>query len=443
MKEKKLFQLSYPLLLNALIGMVVMLVDTYILSSYSENAAAAVSIANQILLVAFDLSSLFATGAVVLISRSLGEGNQLKAKRMAETAMVANGCVSFMLGMVIFVAAPVMAAAINCPPLIIEDAITYLRVGAFTIVFNGVMIAGSGTLRGWGETRVLLVLGTLAYMAYLATSYVLVFGWGPFPEWGVFGSAVATLVIRMLAVVAILCVISSHLKWTPSFWRRGWGETMDRMRQMFQLSWPAALDNLAYGFYQMILVSFIAPFSVAMLLSRTFTLVLSAVLTVVLMSISQASEVLVGYHYGAKRFRKLSQCVMQSAIAASILTTALAIPLYIFTEPLIKLFTDQTTIHGLVKELLWLTIFVQPFSAVNTILFHSLKTLGDVKFPVAGTQIMMWGLSVPMAYFLAVSSGMGVIGLWYVLIMEELLKALFLILRWCLRFRKYSKPDIA
>ena len=75
MKEKKLFQLSYPLLLNALIGMVVMLVDTYILSSYSENAAAAVSIANQILLVAFDLSSLFATGAVVLISRSLGEGS--------------------------------------------------------------------------------------------------------------------------------------------------------------------------------------------------------------------------------------------------------------------------------------------------------------------------------------------------------------------------------
>ena len=125
MREKNLFQLSYPLLLNALIGMVVMLVDTYILSSYSENAAAAVSIENQILLVAFDVSSLFATGAVVLISRSLGEGNQLKAQRMAETAMVANGCVSFMLGMVIFVAAPVMAAAINGPPLIIEDAITY------------------------------------------------------------------------------------------------------------------------------------------------------------------------------------------------------------------------------------------------------------------------------------------------------------------------------
>ena len=69
--------------------------------------------------------------------------------------------------------------------------------------------------------------------------------------------------------------------------------------------------------------------------------------------------------------------------------------------------------------------------------------MGDVKIPVAGTQIMMWGLSVPVAYFLAVSSGMGVIGLWYVLIMEEVLKALFLMLRWWFRLRKYSKPDTA
>ena len=50
-----------------------------------------------------------------------------------------------------FVAAPVMAAAINCPPLIIEDAITYLHVGAFTIVFNGVMIAGIGACAGGGN----------------------------------------------------------------------------------------------------------------------------------------------------------------------------------------------------------------------------------------------------------------------------------------------------
>ena len=65
--DQTLLQMSTPLLLSALIGMVAMLVDTMMISAYSENAAAAVSIANQILLVAFDLSAFFAAGAVVLI----------------------------------------------------------------------------------------------------------------------------------------------------------------------------------------------------------------------------------------------------------------------------------------------------------------------------------------------------------------------------------------
>ena len=56
--------------------------------------------------------------------------------------------------------------------------------------------------------------------------------------------------------------------------------------------------------------------------------------------------------------------------------------------------------------------------------------LGDVVVPVVGTQIMMWGLSVPVAYFLVVEAGFGVSGLWYVLLSEEALKALFLAWRW-------------
>jgi Na+-driven multidrug efflux pump len=42
----------------------------------------------------------------------------------------------------------------------------------------------------------------------------------------------------------------------------------------------------------------------------------------------------------------------------------------------------------------------------------------------------MWGLSVPIAYFLVVEAGFGVSGLWYVLLAEEALKALFLVWRW-------------
>ena len=431
--EKTLFQLSFPLVLNAMIGIGVMIADTMIISAYSESAAAAVSISNQILLVAFDLSALFAAGAVVLISRCLGAKDTVGARRMAETAMLGNAIVSVSIGVMILALAPWLISAINCPAEIVSDAVVYLRVGAFAILFNGVMIAATTTLRGFGETRLILFLGIFAYAAYLTSAYVLIFGAGPLPELGVLGSALATLIVRFTAVVALLVVLVRRLKMRLFFWQDSGEATMTRARQMFGIAWPGALDNFAYGFYQMILVSFIATYNVAMLLSRTFTLSLSALLTVLLMSISQANEVMVGYRHGARKFTEVTQCVIRSSAVAIVVTTGCAILLYSFAKPLVGLFTKQPQILEFAQELLWLTIFVQPFSAVNTILFHSLRATGDVLVPVVGTQIMMWGLSVPIAYHLAVTMGMGVIGLWYVLIMEEALKAIFLLVRWRLR----------
>ncbi|MEM7386043.1 MAG: MATE family efflux transporter, partial [Verrucomicrobiota bacterium] len=401
MPDKTLFQLSFPLLLNAIVGMVVLLVDTRMIAAYSENAAAAVSLANQILLVAFDLSAFFAAGGVVLISRRLGEEDTIGARRIAETAMVGNGIISLLLGGMILVFAPFLIAAINCPPEIVDDAVVYLRVGAFTILFNGIMMAATACLRGFGETRVILVLGLIAYVLYLSSAYVLIFGVGPVPELGVFGSALATLMVRGAAVVALLFVLVWRLSLIPAFWRRSRKGTVARARQMYELSWPGAVDNLAYGIYQVVLVSFIATFNVAMLLSRTFALVISAVLTVVIMAISQANEVMVGYRFGAGKESEIAGCVVRASAVAVVLTTAGAVALWMHAKPLVGLFSDQPQIHELVSQLLWLTIFVQPFSAVNTILFHSLKAMGDVLVPVAGTQAMMWLLSVPAAYLLA------------------------------------------
>jgi putative MATE family efflux protein len=428
--DQTLLQMSTPLLLSALIGMVAMLVDTMMISAYSENAAAAVSIANQILLVAFDLSAFFAAGAVVLISRSLGAKREIEARRFAETAMAGNALIGLVLGFVLFLGAPWWIQAINCPPEAAEGAEIYLRVGGFTIFFNGIMIAGTATLRAYGRTRILLWLGLLAYGGYLPFAYLLIFGIGPFPELGVEGSALATLFVRAIAVVLLIIVFARTLKIRPHFWKRSWSSSCQRLRQMFTLIWPGALDNLAYGFYQIILVSFIAGISVVMVLSRTFTLALNNFLTVLLMSISQANEVMVGYRYGAKKWKAVSRCIVHSSVVATMITMVAASFLYFGREPLLSLFTKQKEVIELAGELLLITIFVQPFSAVNTILYYSLKAVGDVVVPVVGTQIMMWGLSVPFAYFLVVEAGFGVSGLWYVLLAEEALKALFLVWRW-------------
>jgi len=436
--DKTLFQLSYPLLLIGAIGMIVTLVDTMMISAYSEEAAAAVSLANQILLVTYDLSALFGIGAVVMISRHLGRGDPAAARAVATIAVFANFVVSIILGVFLLIAGPWLATAINTPVAIYDDTVMYLQVAAVTIMFNGVMMAATAGLRGFGRTRTILVYGIAAYIIYLSAAYLLIFGFGPIPALGVTGSAIATLLVRILAVIALLRVVYLQLQLRTHQLPRG-KELRKQTRELFTLSYPAAADNLAYGVYQMFLVSFIARFDIAMVLARSFTLALSSVLTVALMALSQGNEVMVGYRYGAQRLREVYACAMNAAAVAAVLTTILAVLLYLNAEFLFGLFTEQRLIIELGRELLWLTILVQPATALNTILFHSLKTLGDVHVPVIVTQIMMWGLSLPLAYWLTVSLDMGVIGLWYVLLLEESLKALFLFYRWSSHFTKQDK----
>lgn len=100
-ERKSLFRLTLPLFLFTFISIGVTFVDTILLSGYSDNLAAAVSLANQILGVAYDVSGLLSVGALILISQHLGRDEVDKAKNIAVIAvqgsLVLGGAIALVL----------------------------------------------------------------------------------------------------------------------------------------------------------------------------------------------------------------------------------------------------------------------------------------------------------------------------------------------------------
>ncbi|MFT7723813.1 MAG: MATE family efflux transporter [Roseateles sp.] len=426
---KTLLQLCLPLFLNGFLALGVALIDQFIISSYSDDAAAAISVANQVLGIVYDLSGLLAVGGVIVVARRLGAGDEAQARQTAQVAIVANSLLSVLLALGLLAAGHRVLPLIGTPPQIVGDATLYIRVIAIAMVFNGMLTAAVGVLRAFGHVKVILLLGVLANLLYVFLEFSLMHGLGPIPSLGVYGSALATLIVRGVGVALLLWVLARRLRlaWRSGLDRGAW---LARVRQLTALSGPSVLDNMAYGFYQLAIVSFITVLGVGAVLSRSYTLTLTAFLSLLTLTISQGNEVMVGWRLGAGDPQAARRRAWRSAAIAMALSFAVALLLWLAAGPLIGLLTPKAEIHATARQLLLLTLLLAPIGALNTVLFNSLKAAGDVNAPVLASQLVTWAVALPLAYLFSRTLGLGVPGLWWAFIIEESLKAAYMALRW-------------
>lgn len=426
-----LFQLSFPLLLHSLLSFFVNLADTAIISAYSAEAAAAVAVAKQVLLIAFELSGLIGIGAVIVISRHLGRGEVEAARQVVAVALLTNTIVGLALGLSLIVAGPLVLEQLAGSTSLSAEAGLYLNIVAVAMVFNGFIAAGLACLRAFGHSRLILAFGVGVSAFYLIAEWVLILGAGPLPGMGVTGAAIGTLSVRLLTAAVLTPVLVRKLGLRFSL-----ADTIARLataRRMIAIALPSVTDYIAYSFYQIILLGLIARFGVEAVLGRTYTMLAMAFLIVVVMAISQGNEVLIGYRFGERKLDAATRQALRSASVAAAATTGLATLIWLASVPYTRLFTDNPAIIELVGSLLFLTIFIQPGFAFNTILFQSLRAVGDVRWPVLVSLTVTWGLGLPMAWFFCSFLNLGVTGVWWALIIEETIKGGLFLQRWLAR----------
>ena len=274
----------------------------------------------------------------------------------------------------------------------------------------------------------MLVLGVFGAVLYLALEYVLILGAGPVPALGVLGSGISSLILRTVVAIVLAIVVVRHLGLLlrPKVMLGEW----PLIRRMLNLSFPSVSDYIAYGFYQIILLGLISSYGTVAILSRAYVMIAMTFLTLVIIALSQGNEVMIGYQRGARDLGRAYQQAWRSTFWATGLSTGLAVVLWLGADPFVGLFTEDRGVKELSQRLLFLTILLQPGFAFNMILFHALRAIGDVRWPVVVGQGLTWGLSLPLAWVLCSSLGYGVEGIWYAMIVEECAKALAMSWRW-------------
>lgn len=436
-ERKNLFQLCLPLFLFGIMTIGVSSISTMLLSNYSDELAASVSMANQILGVGYDLSGLMSVGALILISQYLGRDEVEDARMIAQIGFIASIAFGVVIAAGLAGGAIFYAEWINTPPEILEDVLIYVYGMSLGMIFYGFINTAIAALRGFGRTIEILWFGVLGSVVYLALEYVLIYGVWIFPELGIYGAIWANLLIRTIKIALLIWILKWKLGLSvfhvpPGLWQQ--------TKKIFKLSYPSVTEALGYQFYQLFVVSLIAALGVTAVLTRSYSLTLTQLMAMITLVISYGNEVLIGYDKGGEQNELAYRRGLKTAMGTAAVLIGVSAMIWIFAEPLLRLFTQDKDIITASQEILMLHIMLTPFQVINLILFNSLKAVGDVNRPVIINLSITFAVAIPLSWLFASHLEYGVKGLWYALILEEVVKASAMFLRW--RYRSWQRLHV-
>ena len=97
---------------------------------------------------------------------------------------------------------------------------------------------------------------------------------------------------------------------------------------------------------------------------------------------------------------------------------------------IISLFTDDADIITQVAQLFLISLILEPGRTFNLVVINALRATGDARFPLYMALVSMWGIAVPLAYFLGIMQGYGLVGIWLALACDEWVRGLAMFWRW-------------
>lgn len=302
------------------------------------------------------------------------------------------------------------------------------------MILNGFITVAASVLRAFGHTVEILLFGIVGNLIYLGLDYVLIFGRLGFPEMGVQGAALATLIVRVAGAAMFAWALLRRLGFSyRSLSPRRMLAALRDLRtvgHLLHFSIPGAADNFAYNLAQLLLVKFIASLGTPALLVRNYTLTINGLISLVVLASTQANETLIGYDKGAGDHATARRRATRTALWTAGVTILISAILYLFADPVARWFTDDPQVIGGIKSLLLVGILLEPFAAVMMILLGSLRSAGDPVVPVVFSVAVTWLLALPLAWLLVTRTSMGVTGLWVALAAAECVKCAGLYLRW-------------
>lgn len=426
--ELNLFTITWPIFIELFLQIIMGSTDTVMLSHISDDAVAAVGVANQLIFFTILIFNFVATGTAVVLSQYLGARLKAEAKKVAAISITLNLFFGLLISIVMVIFKDPFLKLFSLPEHIEVLGEQYLAIVGGTLFIQALQTVSS-ILRVYGFSRDAMFVSIFMNVVHLIGNSIFIFGLLGVPELGVQGVAISTAISRLLAMILIfrLMYVRIALNLKMEDYVRF---EITYIKKIFKIGLPAAGEQFCYNTSQLAITAIIAILGASSLTTRVYTQNIMSYIMLFGLAMGQGTQILIGHMVGAGNFDGAYRQLLKSLKYSFAITIVMAIVIALIREPMLRIFTNDSEIISMGGILLVMCLLLEPGRTFNLVVISSLRATGDATISVKVGVVSMWGICVPLAYFLGIHQGLGLPGIWIAFIVDEWFRGITMFYRW-------------
>ena len=244
-----------------------------------------------------------------------------------------------------------------------------------------------------------------------------------FPEMGVEGAALATVLSRLFGTVVLLWVCFQ----TPKLQIRvpdTWKLSFRRMKGMLIIGLPTAIENLIFTIGMLVFTNilFIAgPIAYA---AHRVGISIESLAFMPGWGVSVGITTLVGHYNGRGDLQSVGGIVRQGWKLAVYFQVAMGIFVFAFPKLLIGMFSNDPIILSEAELPIRIIGMIQFFLATDFAMTGALRGVGDTRTPMLVTILAIWGIRIPLGFVLVRFAGLGLLGAWIGMMVDMVVRSI-------------------
>ena len=428
---RDIIRIAWPSFVELLLTQLASMVDLMMVGSMGGDAhpeigtqaLAAVGLTTQpkfLLMAAFVAMN---TGVTAMVARNRGTHNKDGANLVFRQGLIFTFLSTVIMSVLGFVfARPMVIFMGSTEESVTQWATQYLQIqmiGFLTVALTSTITAA---LRAVGDSKTCMVYNLIANGVNVIFNWLLIYGNLGFPEMGVAGASLATVIGQFVAFVIALCVVLRGNGFLKLELRSGFKPDKLVLGNIMNVGLPAMAEQLIMRTGMIIFAKTVASLGTTSFATHQVCMNIQALSFMTGQAFAVSATTLMGQSLGKHRPDMAQAYCSRTRTIGFYFSLLLASIFALFGNEIVGLYNSDPAIIHIGGQIMLFVAFLQPFQSSQFIIAGGLRGAGDTKITAVITLITVLFIR-PGVAILLINWGWGLYGAWTALACDQIIRS--------------------